>query len=37
MNLSVSLVGLSKLIDLEGNKKKTAEPEEITFDDLGEF
>ncbi len=31
------LVGLSKLIDLEGNKKKTAEPEEITFDDLDEF
>jgi len=29
------LVGLSKLIDLEG--KKTPEPEEITFDDLGEF
>ncbi|SFD44717.1 RecT family recombinase [Bacillus sp. UNCCL81] len=31
------LVGLSKLIDLEGKKKKTSEPEEITFDDLDEF
>ncbi|PEJ56165.1 hypothetical protein CN692_18740 [Bacillus sp. AFS002410] len=31
------VVGLSKLIDLEGNKKKPAEPEEITFDDLDEF
>jgi len=31
------LVGLSKLIDLESKKKKTAEPEEITFDDLDEF
>lgn len=32
------LVGLSKLIVLEGKKKKTAEqPEEITFDDLEEF
>ena len=31
------LVGLSKLIDLEGNKKKATEPEEITFDDLDDF
>ncbi|QKE74744.1 recombinase RecT [Arthrobacter citreus] len=31
------LVGLSKLIDLESNKKKPVEPEEITFDDLEEF
>ncbi|QKE72679.1 recombinase RecT [Arthrobacter citreus] len=31
------LVGLSKLIDLEGKKKKTPELEEITFDDLDEF
>ncbi|PEJ46937.1 hypothetical protein CN692_25475 [Bacillus sp. AFS002410] len=30
------VVGLSRLMDLEG-KKKTAEPEEITFDDLDEF
>ncbi|MFB7142045.1 RecT family recombinase [Gottfriedia sp. NPDC056225] len=31
------LVGLSKLIDLESNKKKPVEPVEITFDDLDEF